>query len=392
MLSRKRYIILVVLILGSLLYSINLLKLDTVYANTIMNTTSEISLPVYMITTRGDLNFPVDESDNGYNNQYQFGDINQLKSECPAEIAIFVHGWGLDKVKAKERLDRVKMSLENNSYSIPLIGLSWESNKIWKKAQIMAEENGPKLANFIIDYIDTCKNQHNKDSHIRLMSHSMGARVILSTLDNLHTNPTWNDNDYKITSVHLMGAAVDNEEVSKNPIDIDGDFTLKHAYGKAIQEEVIRFYNLYNPEDNVLQPMPFEEDDYIYEFYPSPFFENDLALGQSGRDTTIATQDQVSTPPYYDVKVQNQIPAISNADGMDDVHFLFCDFSTVICENTSEGNYDLGLCGGFTSDHVCKVGIGDNHLGYIGFRDSINTTHLKNDGAIDIVVKNWRKP
>jgi hypothetical protein len=130
MLSRKRYIILVVLILGSLLYSINLLKLDTVYANTIMNTTSEISLPVYMITTRGDLNFPVDESDNGYNNQYQFGDINQLKSECPAEIAIFVHGWGLDKVKAKERLDRVKMSLENNSYSIPLIGLSWESNKI----------------------------------------------------------------------------------------------------------------------------------------------------------------------------------------------------------------------------------------------------------------------
>jgi hypothetical protein len=93
MLSRKRYIILVVLILGSLLYSINLLKLDTVYANTIMNTTSEISLPVYMITTRGDLNFPTEESGDGYNNHYQFGDINQLKSQCPAEIGILIkHG------------------------------------------------------------------------------------------------------------------------------------------------------------------------------------------------------------------------------------------------------------------------------------------------------------
>jgi hypothetical protein len=395
MLSRKRYIILVVLILGSLLYSINLLKLDTVYANTIMNTTSEISLPVYMITTRGDLNFPAEESGDGYNNQYQFGDINQLKSQCPAEIAIFVHGWGNDKVKAKERLDRVKMSLENNSYSIPLIGLSWDSNKTWDEAKIIAKENGPKLANFIIDYIDTCKHQHNKDSHIRFMSHSMGARVILSTLDNLHTNPTWNDNDYKITSVHLMGAAVDNEEVSKNPLDIDDDdddYTLKHAYGKAIQEEVVRFYNLYNPEDNMLQPMPFEEDGYIYEFYPSSFYENDLALGQSGRDTRIATQDQVSTPPYYDIKVQNQIPAISNADGMKDVHYLFCLSPTGICEITSEGNYDLGLCGGFTSNYVCKVGIGDNHLGYIGFRDLNDLSHLKDNGAIDIVVKNWKNP
>lgn len=89
------------------------------------------------------------------------------------------------------------MSLENSSYSIPLIGLSWDSNRDWNEAKIIAKENGPKLANFIIDYIDTCKNQHNKNTEIRLMSHSLGARVLLSTLDNLHTNPTWNNNDLK---------------------------------------------------------------------------------------------------------------------------------------------------------------------------------------------------
>ncbi len=253
--NKKGIITLIVIITISLLYSISLLKLDNIYAttNSVINTTSQQSIPIYMITTRGDLNFPVGESEDGYNNQYQFGDINQLKSQCPAEIAMFVHGWGNDKVKAKERLDRVKMSLENNNYSIPLIGLSWDSNKLWDEAKIIAKENGPKLANLIIDYVDTCKHQHNKDTNIRLMSHSIGARVILSTLDNLHTNPTWNNNDYKIASVHLMGAAVDDEEVSKNPLDIDGDATIKRAYGKAIQEEVVRFYNLYNPQDNVLQ-------------------------------------------------------------------------------------------------------------------------------------------
>lgn len=387
---RGAIILLIVIIAVSSFYSTSLLKLDNIYASTdsVTNTTSEKSIPVYMITTRGDLNFPIGESGNGYNDKYQFGDINQLKSQCPAEIAIFVHGWGNDEFKAKERLDRVKMSLENSNYSIPLIGLSWDSNKLWDEAKIIAKENGPKLANFIIGYIDTCKHQHNKDTNIRLMSHSMGARVLLSTLDDLHTNPTWNNNDYKIASVHLMGAAVDDEEVSKNPLDIDGDSAIKHAYGKAIQDEVVRFYNLYNPEDNMLQPQPFQQDGYIYQIYP--FFENDLALGQSGRDTTIATRDQVSTPPYYEINVQNQILAIRNADAMEDLHYLYCGFTT--CAVTLAGSYDFGLCGGFTSSYVCKVDIGDNHGGYIGFRDSNNINQLKDDGAINIVVKNWKNP
>ena len=394
MLSNKNGIIsLIVIIAVSLLYPISLSKFDNnIYASTdsVTDSSSEKSISVYMITTRGDLNLPVGESGNGYNNQYQFGDIDQLKSECPAEVTIFVHGWGNDKFKAKERLDRVKMSLENNSYSSPLIGLSWDSNRDWDPAKNIAKSNGPKLANFIIDYVDTCKHQHEEDTNVRLISHSLGARVLLGTLDYLNTNLTWNNNDYKIASVHLLGAAVDNEEVSKNPLDIDGDSTIKHAYGKAVQEEVLRFYNLYNPEDNMLQPKPFKPDNYIYEIYPS--FENDLALGQSGKDTTIDTQDHVSTPPYYEINVQNQIPAISNADAMEDKHYLLCFSSSGICEFTKKGSYDYGLCGGYTWDPICRVGIGDNHGGYIGFRNLDNVNLLEDDGAMNIVVKNWRNP
>jgi hypothetical protein len=99
---------------------------------------------------------------------------------------------------------------------------------------------------------------HNKDVKIRLIGHSLGARVILSSLDSLHKDPIWNNTGFNLTSVHLMGAAVDDEEVSKNPQDILGDLTnwgtAKSDYGEAIQEEVVKFYNLYNTKDKLLGP------------------------------------------------------------------------------------------------------------------------------------------
>lgn len=48
-------------------------------------------------------------------------------------------------------------------------------------------------------------------------------------------NSAWNSNNYSIASVQLVGAAVDNEEVSKNKRDIDIDITnwntIKSNYG-----------------------------------------------------------------------------------------------------------------------------------------------------------------
>ncbi|MDQ3903737.1 MAG: alpha/beta hydrolase, partial [Thermoproteota archaeon] len=262
----------VLLLLISLLIPPNPLKLDTVWATAGRITT----IPVYMITTRNGSGPPIGEPGAGYDGR-PLGNITQLKTDCPSEIAIFVHGWQNDDHKAKERLDRVRLSLINNSYSIPLVGLSWPSDMGWDNAKLVAKQNGPKLADFIEDYVYDCKHQYHKDSSIRLIGHSLGARVILSALDDLHKNPTWTGEGFKILSVHLMGAAVDNEEVSKDPSDITGDLIIKSAYGNAIQEEVIRFYNLYSPEDNMLQPLPFSPGNQIYQVYP--YFENDSALG-----------------------------------------------------------------------------------------------------------------
>ena len=53
-----------------------------------------------------------------------------------------------------------------------------------------------------------------------------------------------------------MGAAVDNDEVSKNSNDVyisDND-KIKSAYSKDIEKTDLKFYNLVNAEDDALEP------------------------------------------------------------------------------------------------------------------------------------------
>lgn len=289
---------------------------------------------------------------------------------CPPEVVIIIHGWGLDKKQSSERFDRVKMSLDHNTYSIPVIGFSWDANVLWPIAQPIAKSNGLKLAQLIFNLKNVCEEQDPADSSkhfkIRLIGHSLGARVILSGLESLRNNTIWNDKNFTIDSVHLLGAAVDNEEVSRNELDIVYDATnwgtvKSTAYGQAVEKEVLNFYNLFNPEDNIFEPNT------IYPFFPFqvyPSFEGDWALGQSGYQTVpydIAT----SLPSNYrQINVQNEIPPICDAD--------------------ADGSPDLPL---FINLSVVR---GDNHGGYLGFRDTVNRTNLVDDGAINIVVDNWR--
>lgn len=181
--------------------------------------TNAATVPAYEITTRGNLEHPRYVQGSGHTHTYPLLDIEQLKNTCPIEILIFVHGRNLTESKAKERFDRVKMSLEHNNYTVPIIGFSWDSNISWFEAKSIAKDNRPRLAQFITDYKVECKNQH-RDSKVRLIGHSLGSRVILGTLASLNKNPTLNNitNNFAIASVHLMGATVD-DEVSKESVN-----------------------------------------------------------------------------------------------------------------------------------------------------------------------------
>jgi pimeloyl-ACP methyl ester carboxylesterase len=334
-------------------------------AYAVVTTKKPTAIPLYEITTRGNLDKPQGVSGSGYANRYHLLDIKNLYNTCPNEVAIVLHGWGLDENQAKERFDRVKMSLENNNYSIPIVGFSWDSNVNWSPAKTIAKENGPKLANFTLDLMNACK-AHNKEVKIRLIGHSLGSRIILSSLDSLHRNSTWNNGNFKIASVHLMGAAVDNEEVSKNQQDIFNDATnldtvKTTAYGQAILEDVVQFYNLYNPEDSIFKP------NLIYPFFPFqiyPAYEGDWALGQSGYQV-VPYDIRLSLPTnYIQINVQNEIPPICDAD--------------------ADHKPDFPLA---TNQIIVR---GNNHGGYFGFRNATDNTKLIDDGAMNVVVDNWK--
>ncbi|MGH9982452.1 MAG: DUF726 domain-containing protein [Nitrososphaeraceae archaeon] len=271
-----------------------LLLLGTLAPVSVFATPADPEPSVYMITTRGNLQSPVGLDGSGYHNLYQFQPISSLFQSCPSEIVIFIHGWGVGSEASKEQLDRVKMSLENSSYHFPLIGYSWGSDIDWNDAKILSIQEGAKLAHFISTYNQMC-NSDDIISQVRLIGHSLGARVILSSLHNLSSQSSDN---FNLLSVHLMGAAVDNEEVSMDPIDpysnpspwwwVAGctvDTTgVKKAYGDAIQQKVINFYNLVNSRDNVLE--------FIYPCYEG----GDRALGQDGKqDSPLINTHQIIT-------------------------------------------------------------------------------------------------
>jgi pimeloyl-ACP methyl ester carboxylesterase len=305
--------------------------------------------------------------------------------ECPRELVIFVHGaWvGGNKTafeNPSEILNRTKMSLEKNNYAYPLAGFSWDSNTTilqtktngWVALQLIAKENGPKLAQFLLDFMNKCGHQ---GSQVRLIAHSLGARVVLSAIDSLDKNQQWNNNHFEIASVHLIGAAVDDEEVSKNPSyivkkpplntsSISSDtplnsnilknllewynvYGIKSSYGKAIQEEVDKFYNLFNTNDLTL-----------INLYPPAELDNPLGL--------IGAEKGIPLPSNYnETDVKNMIPPLCDANGdqIADFPFYF---------NISQ-----------------PVSIGNNHAGYYGFRNATNSAMLIDDGAMNKVVRDW---
>ncbi len=100
-------------------------------------------------------------------------------------------------------------------------------------AKTNAKENGPKLAQYIVDFNNKCPT-----TKIHVIAHSLGATVVDSALVILDKNSNWNN---KIASVHLLGAAIDNKLIAN-----------KTLLGNATENVVDKFYNLYNPEDDGL--------------------------------------------------------------------------------------------------------------------------------------------
>jgi hypothetical protein len=240
--------------------------------------------------------------------------------QCRDEVSVYVHGWSESRESAIDKFNIVKVALGDNNYREPVVGFHWTSNVNWYYAKVYADLSGERLAEFIRDLKIACE-----DIQLRLIGHSLGAQVILNALDHLRNDSLWNNRGYTISSVHLLGAAVDDEEIS-----------ARSSFGIAIQNEVEEFHNKFNPQDDILER--------IYRNV-----EHDIALGENGADRNVLWPST-----YQQEDVSDEISRDSDGDGVEDDDEVNC---------------------------------GDNHNGYIGVVNANGL--LTDDGAMDEVVSDW---
>ena len=219
---------------------------------------------VPLLSTRG--HFDDDgELKSGYGTfEYETsGDVPGVDTGCVGDLTVFIHGWhkkGDDAPQsAHDKISQAQSELTSAGYDGTVIGLTWDNDVGggvdygWGEAQNAAQGNGPKLAQFLVDYKYACPS-----STVRLVSHSLGAQVLLSSLRSL--NGSWfTDNGHEVYSAHPLGAAQDNEAPTKEWPD---------TYD-AVSNVVGGMFNYHSHEDDVLQ--------WIYNT-----FEFDQALGETG--------------------------------------------------------------------------------------------------------------
>ncbi|RMW39856.1 MAG: DUF726 domain-containing protein [Nitrosopumilus sp.] len=180
------------------------------------------------------------------NNHYYLYPKKSFSSlKNPTELTIMIHGLRNDNAGAVAKVKLAKNRLRNLGYSHPVVGFSYDSNttgahliKHAKKAlavgQSIAKKNGRNLGRFIEDF-----KKENPKTKIRLMGHSLGSQVILSTIEHLGKKK---ENYGIVEGVYFFGASI-TEDVPSSP-----------KYKKLLQNVVNKkIINHYAPTDEVLK-------------------------------------------------------------------------------------------------------------------------------------------
>ncbi len=160
------------------------------------------------------------------------------------ELTIMIHGLRNDKAGAIAKAIIAKKRLRRLGYSFPVIGYSYDSNttgahliehakRALAAGQKIAKKNGRNLSLFIQDF--KAKSPKTK---IRLMGHSLGSQVILSTIEHLAKKP---QNNEIVEAVYFFGASISE--------DIPSSKKYRKLLDIIISKKIV---NYYNPDDEVL--------------------------------------------------------------------------------------------------------------------------------------------
>jgi len=170
---------------------------------------------------------------------------NFEKISQKSEIVIMIHGLRNNKSGALAKYVIAEKRLKTLNYKYDVVGYSYDSNtagvqykstalSALKVGVTIAKKNGKNLSKFIKDL-----KSKNPSIKIRLMGHSLGAQVILSTVESLAKN---SENNGIIESVHLFGASIPANSLSPK---IHGN-----KFQKIVNKKIM---NYYSPYDDVLK-------------------------------------------------------------------------------------------------------------------------------------------
>lgn len=213
-----------------------------------------------VVSTRGHYDTDTGDLKDGYS-RWDFetnGTVPGIDTYCADDLTIFVHGWRNDESEAHDKMHEAKNSLEGAGYSGTVCGYTWDSDtgNDWDAGEEIAQGNGHALAHALVQIKENCSADL-----ARVVTHSLGAQVLLKALRVLDGWSRWEDPGFEVFSTHLLGAAQDNEA----PTD-----EWPETYW-AIRQETTASFNYFSEEDDTLE--------WIYNT-----FEFDQALGETGAE------------------------------------------------------------------------------------------------------------
>ena len=206
-----------------------------------------MSLPIPRILTRGYYDLATGRRKSAA--RYRIYPKRSLEGLCgKKEISIMVHGLRNDAAGAVTKFEIARKRLRKIGYVHPVIGYSYDSNtrgahlektalRALRTGQIIAQKNGRHLAQFVCDFA-----QKSPGTRLRLLGHSLGSQVILSTIEHLAKSQK---NDGIIEAVYLFGASIGSE--------VPGSRRYGPKLQRIIRQKIV---NYYAPTDEVLGSAP----------------------------------------------------------------------------------------------------------------------------------------
>lgn len=187
------------------------------------------------VSTRGQFTDDGDLKDGYSKTEYEtVGDWESGRGD-DEELVVFVHGWSLDEADAKDAAYTCGVGLAENGYDEFTVGFTWDADQgeglSWETGVDIATGNGPKLAQWVVDHVD------GGGLPVRLVGHSLGARVVVEALASLQERGQEN----AVTSTTLLGGAIGETAVETD-----------EAYGEAIEYATGAFDNFHKDDDLVL--------------------------------------------------------------------------------------------------------------------------------------------